>query len=165
MKKMILSALVFAFAASAFAGNEGPQAVPKAPPTVLVVRSANGGFFVPPGHVASRQIQILSDGNVIRLEWIRGENEPTVTPIVELTEKQTAKVAKLVAAVKPGKMVAENPDAPGCMDGPSFNDAVFQGETRIVIAQTSACKKYKHENATAADAQLIKILSGLEKIK
>jgi len=162
MKKMILSILVFALATSAFGGNEGPQAAPELPSKVLAERGSNGGFFVAPGSVHARQIQILSNGDVIKIEWSRDPDTEKTTPIMKLSAAQIAKVFKLVKSVKPGAMVDPNPNSPGCMDAPNFSDAVYRGNTRIEIARNAACKQYKHENATDADTKLIRILDAME---
>lgn len=166
MKKIIFSLLVLMFANISLAGNEGPQATPEAPPIVLVERLHSGGFFVPPGALMSQSLQVRSNGEVVKVERIRGnENSPKTTLILTLSKDKIAQVQQLVSAVRKGEMVDPDSQSPGCQDAPSSRDRVFQGAIEITIAETSNCKKYIHENASAADAQLIKILNAIDDIE
>lgn len=171
MKKMILSVLMFVFANSAMAsfGNDGPQAAPLPPPQPLLERAMSGGFMVPPGSVSAIQLQILDNGMVTKTEWIRvqgvGGQQPSKTTVVlTLSSEKIAKLMKVVAQVKPGKLVDPTPDRPGCMDAPSFSDAVYQGGKRVVLTQTAACKQSVSDTASSADAELIKVLNAIDSL-
>jgi hypothetical protein len=164
MKKTFLSLLILASALSAKAGNEGPQAAPQLPPVqTLAERSFYGGFFVPPGSLRSHSLRILKTGEVVTEKWY-GDADSEITPVFKLTADQLAKLTQLVNEVQVGAMIDPNPHAPSCMDAPGSSDAVYREEVRIAIAETVNCKKMVHENATAADAQVILILDEVEKI-
>lgn len=164
MKKMIISVLVLGFALTAKAGNEGPQAAPPVPPVILAERTTNGGFFVPPDSAYAISLQILSNGDVQKVEFYRDPTVNKVNVILTLKAAQVSKLSKLVNQVQEGKMIDPNPQAPGCQDGPMFTDAVYHGNTRIEISQNVACKSLVHENANKADAQVIKVLNAVERL-
>lgn len=162
MKKMILSLLVFAFTttASAFVGNEGPEAAP-ALPTTLVERSMGSGF-VPPGAVAGYKLEIIEDGSVRKTVWIAGEEQAQTEVIMYLSIKKVSQIRKLVATVKAGKLEDANPNAPRCEDAPSFRDVVYKKGVKIEIARKADCKKFVRKSATDADKTLIEILNAIE---
>ncbi len=163
MKNWILSLLMLTFALNAKAGNEGAQATPVAPPSVLAEYVSHGGFFIPPGGVASTSYQILPDGTVQVVTWTRGQDAPEVKLIETLSNEELAHVKNLVAAVRPGKLFDPTPKSPGCMDAPSSSYVVYSSAGAITIGQYIDCKTLERENATAADTEIMKILSEIAK--
>jgi hypothetical protein len=170
MKKMILSALllVLSTSAMAFVGNDGPQAAPQPPARPLVERSKNGGFMVPPGGLSAVKLQILDNGSVVKTEWIRAQGlavqPPKTTLLLTFSPDKIAKIAQVVAQVKPGKLVDPNPERPSCMDAPTFTDVIYQGGVRVVLTETAACKTSVSDQASSADNELIQVLNAIEKL-
>jgi hypothetical protein len=151
--------LVFAF--SAKAGNEGAQAAPQPQDPVLAEYIAAGGFFVPPGSVASKQYQILQSGTVQLVSWIRGEQSPKVETLKQLSTEELALCNNLVEAIEPGELVDPNPESPGCMDAPSFRYVVHSSKGEITIWEKFNCKVMDRPAATEADSAIMKILSDI----
>ena len=64
-------------------------------------------------------------------------------------------------SVKPGELVDPQPNHPGCMDAPSFQYVVEAPQGRIVIWAKEECKTMTRKNATAADTEIMQILSAI----
>src|SRR4051794_8024237 len=103
--RILFSLILIAGALSAKAGNEGAQAAPQAPVTVLAEYFESGGLFVPPGAVASKSYQVLTNGDVQLVIWTRGEDAPTVRALKRLSTEELIHLESLVESIQPGEMV------------------------------------------------------------
>jgi hypothetical protein len=163
--KTLLSLVLFVFALSAKAGNEGAQAAPGLPnPTVLAECIEFTGFMAPPDYPINVHYQILTDGTVQVQSWKRNQKDPEVRVLKKLSQDKVAQIDDLVQSIEPGEMVDPNPGAPPCMDGGSRKYVVYSLEGEITIAETIACKKMIRPNATEADEAMIVTLNSVKKL-
>lgn len=161
--KSILVSLILALSLFANAGHDGPQAAPPMHHAHVLAEYVIAGFFVPPGEPTVRQYQIMEDGTE-RLITSYNDNTPQeIRRLKNISPEELAQVKKLVSEIQPGKLFDPNPEQPSCQDAPTLNYLVYQGVEQILIGQRSGCKTMKHENETAADAQIIQILEELAK--
>ena len=137
------------FTSIAFAHNEGPNATPTAPPTVIAkVKSMS--LFHPPSSPDVTEIRIYNNGIIERSEIYRTTGEESVT-VAKLSSEATYALSQKVNAVKPGRLVDPEPNMPSCMDAPSVTYSVFIGATEIEIAANYGCKPLKKDNADSND--------------
>ena len=164
MKTQFLVSALVALSLTAFAGNEGPQATPPMPPTVIAEYDANGGFFVPPNAPSAYHYQILTNRKAVRTTYFRSSEAPKTDVIKTLNDTEFKRLTFLVGKVKPGAVYDPHPDQPGCEDAPSFKFLVNTTVGTIVLSETIACKTTKRRNESAADREIIEILKGLEEL-
>lgn len=157
MKTLIFAILALAFTANA--GNEGAQAVPSKPASVVAEYRMNGGFFVPPNMPVAYHYQILTNRKVVKTTYFKSSRKPETKVLKTLTGAEWARLAKLVSQVKPGKTFDPSPEFRGCMDAPSFSWRVQNAKGEIVISEKRACKTMSRENASLADKEIIEILN------
>jgi hypothetical protein len=162
--KTLLTLVLVAFALTAKAGNDGPQASPPAPVTVLAEYSISGGLFVPPGYPSAYRYQILTDGLVQVKTYIQGQNDPTTRRLKKLSPRHLAHIEALVQAIEPGDMVDPNPNEPGCQDGPTFTYMVYKADAKIIIGQNYNCKELSRPNGGDADKELMRILAAIKNL-
>ena len=164
MKTQIFISALLALSLNAFAGNEGPQATPEMPPTVIAEYDANGGFFVPPNAPVAYHYQILTNRKAVRTTYFRSSQAPKTDVLKTLNDVEFKRLTYLVSKVKPGATFDPHPDQPGCEDAPSFKFLVNTTAGTIVLSETMACKTTKRHNETFADREIIAILKGLEEL-
>ncbi|HWU43576.1 MAG TPA: hypothetical protein VN132_09065 [Bdellovibrio sp.] len=163
MKKIIMTLAILTFASLAKAGNEGPQADPSAPATVLAEYVISGGLFVPPNVPVSRHYQVLSNHKAIEVKYFRSAS-PEVQVIKTLTDAEWTQINELINSIEPGALYDANPDLPACQDGPTFSWIVNGSFGTITIAQKRDCKQMQRENSSSADGLVVNFLNSLAKL-
>ena len=164
MKSQFLVSALLALSLNAFAGNEGPQAVPTMPPTVIAEYDANGGFFVPPNMPNAYHYKILTNRKATRTTYFRSSEAPKTDVIKTLSEVEFKLLNYLVSKVKPGATFDPHPDQPGCQDAPSFKFLVNTTAGTILLSETMACKTTKRHNETFADREIMAMLKEIEEL-
>lgn len=164
MKKTIALILMLAFGFTAKAGNEGAQAAPMPPATVLAEYIVNGGFFVPPNSPVTRRYQILSNGVAQEVVLYNSNKAPTTSLLKNLSTRELESIKSYIKTVKPGELYDPNPEAPGCMDAPGMRYTIYQDTTAIVIAQVQDCKEMARQNVSIADGRIVQILSEIAQL-
>ena len=161
MKKVIIGLLMLGMALGAHAGNEGAQADPASHARVLAEFDQYGGLFVPPGAVSSYSYQIAMDGIVQVITRTNGQNTPSKKFIKQLSYSELSNMQTLVASVRPGALFDPNPSGPSCQDAGTSRYVVYARGSEIIIGENTGCKTLSRKNATAADAQIMKILADI----
>lgn len=159
MKTLLALVLVLGFTFGAHAGNEGPQAAPTMPKT-LVAEYVVNSYFGPQDMVGTFSFQIFSNGTT-QLKRMKMGGVVTVKALKAYNAEDTAEINALVAEVRAGELFDANPNSPGCMDAPTTSATVYQPKGKIVIAQHMACKSMDRKNRSHADEKLISILDEL----
>jgi hypothetical protein len=159
MKTLLALFLALGLTFGAHAGNEGPQAAPKLPATVVAEYVVNS-FFGPQDMVGTFEFQIFSNGDTQLVHHKMG-GVVTTKKLKAYSKQDSEEINALVAEVLPGELFDANPSHPGCMDAPSTSVVVFQAKVEIKIAQTAACKSMDRKNRSHADEKLITILNDL----
>ncbi len=164
MKTLFLSVALVALGLNATAGNEGPQATPEMPTSVVAEYRSLGGLFVPPNLPHTYQYQILTNRKAVVITYMRSMNPPKVTILKTLSESEMRQFLNLVKQVRPGALFDPNPSAPGCEDAPAFFWSVNTPNGKVEIASKVSCKTMSRKNASAADQKIVQILTNLEKL-
>jgi hypothetical protein len=144
---------------SAFAGNEGPQAVPRERGN-LVAESIVNIAFAPPSVPSSIRYQIYSTGYTQVITYMR-DNKVIVKALKPFNVDEAAAIVSLVNEIDSGELYDPNPSAPGCYDAPFERKVVYSSKGEIQITSRANCKNSERENANQADAELIKVLNNL----
>ncbi|MGZ3650160.1 MAG: hypothetical protein ACXWSC_03160, partial [Bdellovibrionota bacterium] len=146
MKALILLALTASL--NAFAGNDGPSAMPPAPgpmPRAYVVAEyhMSCGFMCPDGRYNG--VTIESDGTVTRIEGANGQEKRTV--LAALSTEATLKLIKEADALPDGKLVDDSAGKPECMDAPSSTYKVTRSTGKdLEIGGRFGCHNYHLKN-------------------
>lgn len=163
MKKIIAALLFTVSALTASAqkgkdGNEGPQAIlPQSPAIAQVITS--GGLFAS----FYETVEILADGTVQMKKMVNGQNI-VIQNLATLAPSVLDKVKTIVESTQKGKLVDNDPSAPGCMDAPSITYySIKSNGQKIAIAGKVNCKDYERPY-NQGDYQLKSILDGLKSL-
>jgi hypothetical protein len=163
MKIFIALFLTLGLNLSTFAGNEGPQAIPKQP-GMLVAESVVGIPFGPPSYPKSIRYQIYSSGYTQVVKKTSDGKADTITALKPFSTEEMRAMISDIKEIVPGPLFDPNPSMPGCMDGPSQVYKVYPStKSEIDISSRFACKTNSRKNANQADADLIKILDDLSR--
>lgn len=163
MKTLLALLLVLGFSSSAFAGNEGPQAMPDERGHVVIADYTINVVFGNPSLPYFYNYQILANGETQLVTKLRGTGEQKVKALKTYSAKDAEEIRDLVKEIVPGKLFDANPQSAGCMDAPLITLSVYQGKERILIGQRANCKSMNRENRSHADEKLIGILEELSR--
>jgi hypothetical protein len=162
MKTLLALLLVLGFSFSAFAGNEGPQAMPTPSAThKLIAEYVVSAFFVPPTVPSLRKYQIYDNGYTQLVSQTRSPNKKTVKRLEALSAKDAERFKALVEEIVPGKLFELDPKAPRCEDAPVVTLMVYSSKGEIVIDQNANCKESGRVNRSHADEVVISTLTEL----
>lgn len=163
--KTLLLTLVTAIGLTAYAGNEGAQAVPDYGTKVVAEYIANSGFFgwSGPGPIGY-SYQILSNRDAVVISYYRNHTQDQIKRLRTLSFAEFSDLSLWLKKIKPGNMYDPQPNNPGCQDAPSFRYVVHLASGEMEIGKQAACKTWKRHNASSADAKVIKMLQELEQL-
>jgi hypothetical protein len=164
MKHLILALALCLSSIQAFGreGNDGPNAMP-APPSrsYELAKVVIGSGFVPPNYPTSTTVQVLSTGQVKKIE-VYGDGRTTVENVARLSSSKLQKLAANIQAMSVGEPQDSEPDQPGCFDAPTtIYFAVRLGAGQEQVARQAACKDYKKPNENSADQAVVQALNAL----
>lgn len=158
--KTIIAMLLTVTTLAAWAGNEGPSAMPPRPQTIIA-QVVSGGGFAPPSVPVRWTVDIMSNGDVQATESYR-DGHTDVKLLAVLSADVLANLKVLVQSTKAGELVDPNPSQPGCMDAPSTTYySILNDGTKIAIAGSERCKELERKDATGSDYTIKNVLAGL----
>ena len=129
-------------------------------PAIVIAKSRTAGGLTPPmpGFCASRELEVYSNGRVIKSEC--GKNARLV---LTLSPEITTYIQKLAANVEPGGLVKPvDPKAPMCYDMPTTTVSVVTANGDLEIGGLEACREMTLQYA---DGNYREILNALDAIK
>lgn len=159
MKKITVLLFSVILSMTAFAGNEGPQAVPRNHGK-LVAESIVSIAFAPASVPSSIRYQIYSTGYTLVVKKMR-DGSVTSSALRPFTLEEITAINNSIKAIIPGELYDPNPEAPGCYDTPYERKVVYNNDGEIQISRRAACKGSERLNATLDDVEVIKALNTL----